>query len=431
MSTRDSRDHSVETAERDALSRLQLHRLREMLRPVLGTNKFYTSKLGDVGVFSAEEIRSMDDLSSLPFTTKTELSTDQETNPPYGSNLTFSAEAYVKIHQTSGTTGEPLRCLDTIESWDWWADCWATVFRAAEVDVGARIFYAFSFGPFIGFWSSYEAARKIGALAAPGGGMSSLQRLKAIFTNDMNVLVCTPTYALHLAELAEQEGIDLAGSPIKKTVLAGEPGAGLPATRDRIQTAWGAEAFDHAGATEVGAWGFECVDRNGLHLNEGEFIVEIIDPVTAEAAPEGEVVITNLGRPGYPVIRYRTGDRARINTEPCTCGRTFARLEGGIVGRVDDVLIVRGINVFPSAIENIVRSIPGTGEFAVDVDRNHELDEMTIRVEVTGGNEADVVADAQSAVRNALNLRIKVEPVEYGTLPRFDLKAQRFTDHRK
>lgn len=431
MSAQESPDHSAETADRDALTRLQLQRLREMLSPVLGTNKFYTSKFGDVGVFSADDIRSMDDLRNLPFTTKMELSTDQEVNPPYGSNLTFPTEAYVKIHQTSGTTGEPLRCLDTVESWDWWADCWATVFRAAEINADARIFYAFSFGPFIGFWSSYEGARKIGALAAPGGGMSSLQRLKAIFTNDMNVLICTPTYALHLAELAEQEGIDLAGSPIKKTILAGEPGAGLPATRERIQQAWGAEAFDHAGATEVGAWGFECVDRNGLHVNESEFIVEIIDPETAEAAPEGEVVITNLGRPGYPVVRYRTGDRARIDTQPCTCGRTFARLEGGIVGRVDDVLIVRGINVFPSAIENIVRSIPRIGEFAVDVDRNHELDEMTIRVEVSGGNEAEVVADAQSAIRNALNLRIKVEPVEHGTLPRFDLKAQRFTDHRE
>ena len=427
MSTSDPVVGSVETAGRDDLNQLQLQRLREMLKPVLGTNKFYTAKLGDVGVFSADDIQSMDDLSNLPFTTKVELSTDQEMNPPYGSNLTFPTEAYVKIHQTSGTTGEPLRCLDTVESWDWWADCWATVFRAAGVNADARIFYAFSFGPFIGFWSSYEGARKIGALAAPGGGMSSLQRLKAIFTNDMNVLVCTPTYALHLAEVAEEEGIDLASSPIKKLVLAGEPGAGLPATRDRIQGIWAADAFDHAGATEVGGWGFECLDRNGLHVNEGEFIVEIIDPKTGQATDEGEVVITNLG---YPVIRYRTGDRARIEPRPCTCGRTFVRLQGGIIGRVDDVLIVRGINVFPSAIENIVRSIPGTGEFAVDVYREHELDELVIRIEVTNGDEAVVISDTHNAVRNALNLRAKVEPVPYGSLPRFDLKARRFTDHR-
>ncbi|MDH3678875.1 MAG: phenylacetate--CoA ligase family protein [Acidimicrobiia bacterium] len=430
MSLQESIEARLEPAGREQIGQLQIRRFTQLLGDLLGTNGFYTSKLGEAGVDSPHAVRSLDDLRRLPFTTKRELSDDQESNPPYGSNLTFPIDSYVKIHQTSGTTGEPLRCLDTVESWEWWADCWATVFRAAEVSADDRIFYAFSFGPFIGFWSSYEGARKIGALASPGGGMSSVQRLKAIFANDMSVLVCTPTYALHLAELAEQEGIDLASSPIEKAILAGEPGAGLPATRARIQRAWGAEAFDHAGATEVGAWGFECLDRNGLHVNEGEFIVEIIDPDTTEPASEGEVVITNLGRPGYPVIRYRTGDRARIETSPCSCGRTFARLDGGVIGRVDDVLIVRGINVFPSAIENIIRSIPGTGEFAVDVRRSNELDEMTIRVEATAAKEADVVADTETAMRNALNLRVRVEPVEHGTLPRFDLKARRFTDHR-
>jgi phenylacetate-CoA ligase len=323
-----------------------------------------------------------------------------------------------------------LRCLDTAESWDWWAECWASVFRAAGVTASDRVFYGFSFGPFIGFWSSYEGARKVGALAFPGGGMSSFQRLKAILTNEITVLVCTPTYALHLAEVAEQEGIDLSKSSVTTTIHAGEPGAGLPATRARIQKAWGARTFDHAGATEVGAWGFECTEQSGLHVNEGEFIVEIIDPATGDHAEEGEVVITNLGRPGYPVFRYRTGDRARIDTSPCSCGRTYARLEGGVIGRVDDVLIVRGINVFPSAIENILRSIPEIGEFAVDVYRTHELDDMVIKVEVTSGDTAEVVAAADNAIRNALSLRAKVESVEFGTLPRFDLKARRFTDHR-
>ena len=430
MTTQESIQAPIGALERDELGNAQLGRFRDLLAQVLGVNGFYTEKLGAVGLAKPDDLGSLDDLAKLPFTTKRELSDDQASNPPYGSNLTFPTDAYVKIHQTSGTTGEPLRCLDTPDSWDWWANCWATVFGGAEVDHRDRIFYAFSFGPFIGFWSSYEGARKIGALAAPGGGMSSLQRLKAIFAGQSTVLVCTPTYALHLAELAESEGIDLADSPIEKTILAGEPGAGLPATRKRIQTAWGADAFDHAGATEVGAWGFECMDRTGLHVNEGEFIVEIIDPDTSQPASEGEVVITNLGRAGYPVIRYRTGDRARIDETPCSCGRTFARLDGGVIGRVDDVLIVRGINVFPSAIENIIRSIPGTGEFAVDVYRARELDDMVIRVEVTSGGADDVVADAEAAVKNALNLRARVEAVPSGSLPRFDLKARRFTDHR-
>ena len=420
----------METLGRDALGQLQLRKFQLVLDQMLGTNAFYAAKFGEEGVHSSRDIRSWDDFRRLPFTTKKELSADQAENPPYGSNLSFPRDAYVKIHQTSGTTGEPLRCLDTAESWDWWAECWASVFRAAGVTASDRVFYGFSFGPFIGFWSSYEGARKVGALAFPGGGMSSFQRLKAILTNDITVLVCTPTYALHLAEVAEQEGVELSKSSVTTTIHAGEPGAGLPATRARIQKAWGATTFDHAGATEVGAWGFECTEQSGLHVNEGEFIIEIIDPATGEAAPEGEVVITNLGRPGYPVFRYRTGDRAKIDTSPCSCGRTYARLEGGVIGRVDDVLIVRGINVFPSAIENILRSIPEIGEFAVDVYRTHELDDMVIRVEVTAGDTAEVVAAADNAIRNALSLRAKVESVEFGTLPRFDLKARRFTDHR-
>ena len=420
----------METVGRDALEQLQLRKFQLVVDQVLGPNEFYTQRYAEAGIRSSSDISTWDAFRRLPFTTKKELSADQGANPPYGTNLSFPANSYVKIHQTSGTTGEPLRCLDTVESWDWWAECWAKVFRACGVTAEDRIFYAFSFGPFIGFWSSYEGARKIGALAFPGGGMSSFQRLRAILANDVTVLVCTPTYALHLAELAEQEGIDLAGCSVGTTIHAGEPGAGLPATRDRIQRAWGATTFDHAGATEVGAWGFECADRTGLHVNEGEFIVEIIDPETQEAATEGEVVITNLGRAGFPVFRYRTGDRAKIDTSPCSCGRTFARLEGGVIGRVDDVLIVRGINVFPSAVENVIRSIPEIGEFAVDIDRQHELDEMVIRVEVTGDAE-HAVAAAENAIRNALNLRARVVAVQTGSLPRFDLKARRFTDHRK
>lgn len=420
----------METLGREALGQLQLRKFQLVLDQMLGTNAFYAAKFGEAGVTSSVDIRSWEDFRRLPFTTKKELSADQADNPPYGSNLSFPRDAYVRIHQTSGTTGEPLRCLDTPDSWDWWADCWATVFRAAEVTAADRVFFAFSFGPFIGFWSSYEGARKIGSLAFPGGGMSSFQRLKAILANDITVLVCTPTYALHLAEVAEQEGIDLSESAVTTTIHAGEPGAGLPATRARIQRAWGAKTYDHAGATEVGAWGFECVEQDGLHVNEGEFIVEIVDPDSGDPADEGEVVITNLGRPGYPVFRYRTGDRARIIADPCVCGRTYARLEGGVIGRVDDVLIVRGINVFPSAIENIIRSIPEIGEFAVDVYRSHELDEMVIRVEVPSGDAAEAVASADNAIRNALSLRARVEAVEFGTLPRFDLKARRFTDHR-
>jgi len=261
--------------------------------------------------------------------------------------------------------------------------------------------------------------------------MPSVERIKALLVNDASVLVCTPTYALHLADVAEEEDIDVASSGVRLTIHAGEPGASLPATRRRIETAWGARCSDHAGATEIGAWGFECEAGSGFHVNEGEFLSEIIDPATCQPADEGELVITNLGRIGMPVIRYRTGDAVKLASGPCECGRTFARLEGGVKGRTDGVLVVRGINVYPSALENIVRRFPEVGEFAVDLHRRHELDEMEVRVEVKGSDEAEAVAGAVAKeIRHSLGLRADVSVAPYGTLPRFDLKARRFTDHR-
>jgi phenylacetate-CoA ligase len=416
---------------RQALQEVQLRKLQLMLEPVLASNPFYKRKLKEAGLKRADDVRTFEDYRRLPFSTKHELTADQAAHPPYGTNLTFSRDRYTRIHQTSGTTGDPLRCLDTPESWEWWTRCWRTVFEAAGVTPLDRIFFAFSFGPFIGFWSAYEGAQGIGALAIPGGGMSSHQRAKAILDNDISVLVCTPTYALHLAEVAQEEGLDIAGSNVRVTIHAGEPGASVPATKARIEAAWGARCYDHAGATEVGAWGFECQAQAGLHLNEGEFIFEVVDAETGEPAEEGELVLTNLGRVGMPVIRYRTGDRVTLDTTPCECGRTFWRLAGGVIGRIDDVLIVRGVNVFPSAIENVVRRFPEVGEFAVDVYRRNELDEMEVRLEVSNGDERAVAAAVEKELRLGLGLRVRVISVPFGSLPRFDLKAKRFTDHRK
>lgn len=424
-------DPFIETIGREALMQIQLKKFQMMLRPVLETNAFYRRKLGEAGVKRPEDVQTFGNFKQLPFTTKEELSSDQATHPPYGTNLTFPCDRYTRIHQTSGTTGEPLRCLDTVESWNWLARCWATVYKAVGVTSMDRIFFAFSFGPFLGFWTGHEGARIIGALAISGGGMNSYQRVKAVLINDISVLVCTPTYALRLAEVAAQEDLDIANSGVQITIHAGEPGASVPATKHRIETAWGARCYDHAGSTEVGPWGFECMQQAGLHINEGEFISEVIDPATGEPADEGELVMTSLGRIGTPVIRYRTGDRVKLETAPCECGRTYWRLEGGIIGRVDDVLIVRGVNVFPIAIENFVRRFPEVSEFAVDVYREGELDEMEIQVEVSGAEPDMVAAAIAKEIRHGLALRVQVKPVPYGTLPRFELKARRFTDHRR
>ena len=424
-------DSLVETLDRETLTQIQLTKLHTMLSQVLKTNTFFQRKLNQVGVESPEDIRSLEDYRQLPFTVKEELSADQAAHPPYGTNITFPRKQYIRIHQTSGTTGEPLRWLDTEESWHWWARCWGAVYNAAGVNSADSIFFAFSFGPFIGFWSAHEGARLMGALSIPGGGMTSLQRVRAIRYNDISVLICTPTYALHLAEIAEAEGVDIASSNVRITIHAGEPGASLPATKARIESAWGGRCYDHTGATEVGAWGFECQTQSGVHLNEGEFIFDVINPDTGESADEGELVITNLGRVGMPVIRYRTGDWVKLRTEACECGRSFRQLKGGIIGRIDDVLIVRGVNVYPSAIENIVRGFPEVGEFVVDVFRAGELDEMEIRLEIRATDTDAILTAVVKAIRNALGLRVKVKSVPHGTLPRFELKARRFTDHRR
>lgn len=270
----------------------------------------------------------------------------------------------------------------------------------------------------------------MGAMSISGGSMSSIQRLQAIQDHRITVLICTPTYALHLAEVAEAEGIDIASGSVQTTIHAGEPGAGLPATRRRIEQAWGARCYDHAGATEVGAWGFECAFRDGMHINESEFICEVIDPDTGEQAREGELVLTNLGRAGMPVIRYRTGDRVKLHAGICDCGSSFSRLEGGVIGRIDDALIIRGVNFYPSAIENIVRGFPEVTEFAVDIYRQREMDDMKIRIELNGGEPGTISDAIGREVRHILGIRASVQTVPHNTLPRFELKARRFTDHR-
>jgi phenylacetate-CoA ligase len=415
-------DRALETLDPARLRGLQLARLRALVRAALGANPFWTAKWRAAGLASADDLRDWDDLRRLPLTDKAALVADQAAQPLFGTNLTYPIARYVRVHQTSGTTGAPLRWLDTQESWDWWARCWGFVLAAAGVRPDDRAFFPFSFGLFVGFWAGFEGARALGALAIPGGGQDSPTRLAMMETLGATVLVCTPSYALHLLQVARERGIDPAKLPVRTTVHAGEPGAGIPSVRARIEEGWGARAFDHAGMTEMGAFGYECEAQAGLHVNESEFVVEVIDPATGGPAREGELVLTNLGRLGSPLVRYRTGDRVRLASAPCACGRTFTRLDGGILGRLDDMLIVRGVNVFPSAIEGIVRRFP-VEEFQIEVYRDGELDEVRVLVEVDGG--ADGARHVQEALRVGLGIRLEVAPVGSGSLPRFELKARR------
>ncbi len=422
-------DQATETLPRERLADLQFQKLRALLDELWGKNLFYTRKLKAAGV-EPRDLRSLDDLARLPMTFKGELMEDQTAHPPFGANLTYPLEAYARFHQTSGTSGTPLRVLDTDESWDWWGRCWGHVLCGAGLTASDRIFMAFSFGPFIGFWAAVEGARKIGALMVPGGGRDSPQRLELMRDSGATALCCTPTYALRLAEVAREVGFDLRSIPMRSTVHAGEPGANVPATKKRIEEAWGAKCYDHAGASEVGAHSFECeAQPGGTHLIESEFIVEVFDKFTGKPVAEGErgeLVITNLGRWGWPIIRYRTGDVVQLNTQKCACGRTFARFEGGILGRADDMFTVRGVNVFPRAVENLVRRFPEVDEFRVTVRTVREMDEMEIEIELAEGADPGIVTGIAQTIDSSLSFRPSVRLVERGSLPRFELKARRF-----
>ncbi|HEX7734211.1 MAG TPA: AMP-binding protein [Ktedonobacteraceae bacterium] len=417
----------LETAARELTEAHQLARLQVGLQRILPRNSFYAHKF--LQGQTTLKLESFADFRRLPFTTKRELVDDQLTYPPFGENLTYPVGNYVRLHQTSGTTGSPLKILDTQETWDWWADCWNTVYEAAGVTRDDIVYLAFSFGPFIGFWAAYEGSKRLGALTVPGGGLDSLQRLRAIQEAGATVLVCTPSYALHLAEVAREHGIDLSQFAIRVTIHAGEPGASIPATRQRIEQVWHAQTYDHAGMTEMGAFGFSCAERQGLHVNEGEFVAEILNAVDGTPVWPGEVgelVLTNLGRWSYPALRYRTGDLVRNGGYSCPCGRSFLFLPGGILGRADDMLLVRGVNVYPSAIADILHRFPEIQEYRIIVTRSGAMDEITLQVECP----PELVANLAEELHIALNLRAPIESVAAGSLPRFEMKARRIEDRR-
>jgi phenylacetate-CoA ligase len=393
--------------------------LRALLAEILPANRFAARRLGEFG-----ELRDLADFAArVPFTHKQDLVIDQAAHAPYGSNHTYSLERYTRFCQTSGTTARPLVILDTAESWQWMLGNWAVIYRAAGLAPGERIYFAFSFGPFLGFWTAFDAAAKCGYLGIPGGGLSSAARVRALIQHRATVLCCTPTYALHLAQAAVSEGIDLHDAAVKKIIVAGETGGSVPEVRQRISEAWcGAQVFDHYGMTEVGPVAFQTAEHPDLlHVIEESYYAEIVQPETGEAAAPGEVgelVLTTLGRLACPLLRYRTGDLVRrVPGEP-----GFA-LAGGIIGRADDMIVVRGVNLYPSAVDAAVRQVPGIDEYRVLVSRRGAMVEIEVQIESA---DDGAVAQLERALNAAFALRIPVTRVAAHTLPRFELKARRW-----
>ncbi|MCC2671688.1 MAG: phenylacetate--CoA ligase family protein [Armatimonadetes bacterium] len=419
--------------DRGAIQVRQLTTLGAMLGTLARSNRFYARKWAASG-FDAAPGSLEAFFRTAPFTVKQEVVDDQRAAPPYGTNLTYSLDRYTRFSQTSGTTGVPLRWLDTTEAWSWMVDNWVQVFRASGADLSDRVFFAFSFGPFLGFWTAYEACIRMGALALPGGGMSTTARLQTIMDNRATVLCCTPTYAIRLGEAALEEGVDLSQGAVRLIIAAGEPGAAIPATRQYLERLWpGAQVRDHHGMTEIGPVTFECPARPGvLHVLEDAFIPEVLDPVTlqpAGAGQRGELILTNLGRWGSPLVRYRTGDIVLPATQAvCDCGRSDLALEGGILGRTDDMVFVRGVNVFPSAVEETVRRFSTVAEYRVEVRTESGMTELALQLEPDPScpEPSRLAREVETALRSSFNLRIPVSLVAPGALPRFELKAKRW-----
>ncbi|MEO8026693.1 MAG: AMP-binding protein [Bryobacteraceae bacterium] len=409
----------------------QLPALRALLSAVLADNRFYAAKLAGLD----PEIDSLTAFAErVPFTYKHELIADQLAHSPFGSNLTYPLARYTRFSQTSATSGKPMRWLDTQESWEWMIGNWIRVFEAAGVTNADRIFFAFSFGPFLGFWTAFDAASRFGCLAIPGGGMRSSARLGCLINTSATVLCCTPTYAIHLAEVAAEEGINLATSSVRTIIVAGEPGGSIAGTRHQIEKLWpGAQVVDHHGMTEVGPVSYGCVENPGvLHIIESSYVAEIIDPESGAALPRGstgELVLTNLGRVGSPLIRYRTGDLVQaIDNGVCACGSKDLALQGGILGRTDDMVVVRGVNVFPAAIEDVLRADGAVVEYRVRVFANRGLVELSIEVEpeAESAGNLNLAHRLEAELRNALALRIPITLVPPQSLPRFEMKARRW-----
>ncbi len=431
----------TETLARERLAELQLAKLRVQCEWAGARSPWHRRRFAAEG-FDPSKLRSLDDLRRVPILTRDEWMASQEVAPPYGELPTIGTDGAIRVHTTSGTTGRgPLRALDSRKDWAWIAEMWAYAIWGCGARSSDTAYIAFGYGSFIGFWGLHYAMEKVGVLNVPGGAQSTEARVRQIVDFGATVVASTPTYALRLAQEAAELGIDLRGSAVQRLILSGEPAGSIPQTKALIEEQWGAKAFDTAGMTEIGTiMVFECSHQpGGTHLIEDHMVEEVIDPVSLEPVPygaRGERVVTSFGRGAIPLLRYRTGDLVcRVPASRCTCGRGFDLYEGGILGRVDDMKIVRGTNVYPRAIEAIVREFPEIDEFQAVITHEGIRDEITLRVECKpeyGREEWDALSDhlhrRLALAHEGLNFR--VERAGVGELPRFELKAKRTLDLR-
>jgi phenylacetate-CoA ligase len=431
----------LETLPQEKIRNLQIKKFRRIFAWAYEKSNFHNSLYRKAGI-KPQDIRSLDDIRHIPTVEKSMMRDIQRKDPfPYGDTLCVPPDEVSEYHQTSGTTGQPVYQADSWQDWEWWSECWSYILWAQGYRPSDRIFFPFGYNVFVAFWAAHYAAEKIGAEVVPGGVLDTQARILKIQETKSTAMMATPTYVLGMAETARSKmGIDPASLTISKITCAGEPGASIPTTKNRMQDAWGAKVYDHAGATEIGAWCYECEEQSGgLHVNDGFFLVEIQDIETGETIEEagrmGKMIITALDRYAQPCIRFDSKDLIMWASEACPCGRSFRTIEGGVIGRTDDITKVKGVLLAPSAIEEVVRGIHGLGdEFEVIVDKKADIDQITLRVELipdSRDKEASIKTLLKDQLRLKTNLGYIIEFHEYGTLPRHEVKAKRFKDLRK
>ncbi len=429
----------TETLERDQLRALQLAKLRRVSEWAAARSPFYAAHFAAAG-FEPEQLKTFADIERIPFLTREAWMKSQAEHPPFGRLPAAGADAAIRLHTTSGTSGkQPLRALDTRKDWSWAAEMWCYALWGAGVRPADIGYVAFGYGSFIGFWGLHNGLEKIGALTIPGGAQTTPNRVKQIIDFGATVVASTPTYALRLAQEAESMGVDLKNSPVRIVILSGEPTP--ESTRHLIEEQWGAIALDTAGMTEISTiFMFEPADQpGGCHIIEDHFIEQVVDPATGAELPYGEAgerVTTSFGRSAIPLLRYRTGDLVVKSPHTAAAnGRTFDLYQGGIIGRVDDMKLVRGTNVYPRAIEQIVRTHDDVDEFQVEIVREGIRDEIILRVETVEHFDGTTWPVLEEALRLDLaeaheGLRFHVHHAAPGALPRYELKARRLTDLR-
>jgi len=424
----------LETMPRDQLLEYQLDLFRKQMAYVSQRSPMYRRKFGEAGV-RPEDIKTLEDVRKVPFTTKEELRRSQERYPPFGDFHCIPPEAGVRVFQTTGTTGIPVRSLLSTKDWfEVYYEQFMYFMYGYGITKTDVMFVPFNYGLYIAWWGLQSAFEKAGVLIIPGGGQSSEDRVKNIVEWRPTVVCGTPTYILFLGDVAKKMGIDLSKTTVRTVITAGEPGAQVPSTKRQIETTWGARNYDDIGSTEISNFGFECVAQQGTHVIESMFLAEVLDPETEKPLPPGEpgeLILTNLCCESMPLIRWRMGDVVKFNIDRCDCGRTFLRLEGGIMGRVDDMFQFGGVNIFPSAIENFVRETKEfSTEYQIVAPGMGSGKHLTIRVEpLSSSLTGEEMARAVKAFKDKFKFRIGVTPdveiMEIGKLPRFEGKARR------